>query len=63
MEKETILKLWNNGLSRMNVAKEYMKIHNKKRKQDKEIEKIDIIKSLQIVEPILFEYETERMKG
>lgn len=60
--EEEILKLWKSGLSRIEVAKQYMKIHNDKRKKNKEIERIDIIKSLKIVEPVLFEYETGRMK-
>lgn len=50
------------GLSKMAVTKQFMKEHNKKIKQDKDLKRIDITESLKIVEPILFEYETERMK-
>lgn len=61
-DKILILKLWKMGLSKMAVTKQFMKEHNKKIKQDKDLKRIDITESLKIVEPILFEYETERMK-
>lgn len=44
----------------MQVAKTFMKEHNKKARTNKELKRIDITESLKKVEPILFEYEKER---
>lgn len=61
-DKETILNLWKMGLNKMAVVNQFMKAHNKKAKNDKEVEKITKEQALRYVEPILFEYETSRMK-
>lgn len=61
-EKEEILRLWNMGLNRMQVINEYMREHNRKAKSSRDIDRITKREAMEIVEPILFEYETQRMK-
>ncbi len=61
-DKESILNWWRMGLSKMAVVNQYMKAHNRKAKDDKELKKINKEQALKHVEPILFEYEMARMK-
>lgn len=63
MQDEDLIKLWNKGLTRIAVAKEYMKDNNKKAKEKKDIKRITIQQALQYVEPILFRYRTRQLKG
>lgn len=63
MQDEDLIKLWNMGLTRNAVAKEYMKDNNRKAKEKKEIKRINIQQALQYVEPILFRYRMSQLKG
>lgn len=63
MSDEDLIKLWNMGLTRNAVAKEYMKDNNRKPKEKKEIKRINIQQALQYVEPILFRYRMRQLKG
>lgn len=63
MQDEDLIKLWNMGLTRNAVAKEYMKDNNRKAKEKKEIKRINIQQALQYVEPILFRYRMRQLKG
>lgn len=62
-DEDYILNLWNMGLSRLQVIKEYMKRNNKIAKENKYVDKITMQQAMKYVEPILFRYETNRMKG
>lgn len=62
-DEEIIIKLWNMGLGRIAVATNYMKEHNKNAKGKKEVKRITKEQALKYVEPILFEYETKRLRG
>lgn len=63
MQDEDLIKLWNKGLTKMGVVKEYMKDHNKKAKTNKEIKRINTQQALKHVEPILFKYRMKQLKG
>lgn len=63
MQDEDLIKLWNKGLTKMGVAKEYMKDHNKKAKESKEIKRITMQQAFEYVEPILFRYRIKQLKG
>lgn len=63
MEDDDLIKMWNTGLSRINVAKEYMKDNNRKAKEKKELKRITIQQALEHVEPILFKYRMNQLKG
>lgn len=63
MPDENLIKLWNMGLTKLGVAKEYMKDHNKKAKGNKEMKRITIQQAFEHVEPILFEYRIKQLKG
>ncbi len=63
MQDEDLIKKQNGGLTRLGVAKEYMKDHNKKAKGNKEMKRITIQQALEYVEPILFEYRMRQLKG
>lgn len=63
MQDEDLIKLWNIGLTRIAVAKEYMKDNNRKAKEKKEIKRITMQEALQHVEPILFKYRMRQLKG
>ncbi|MBQ4123588.1 hypothetical protein IJD44_07725 [bacterium] len=62
MEKEDIIREWKKGLKKETVAKEYMKSENKRRKAlgEKQITAHD---ALAHVEPIIFEYQKQVMRG
>ena len=62
-DDDYVLKLWNMGLSVMQVAIEYKKYNNKLAKSFKYRDKINLQQSLQYIEPILFKYEINRMKN
>lgn len=62
MSDETLIKIWNMGLTKLGVAKEYMKDHNKKAKGNKEMKRINIQQALEYVEPILFKYRMRQLK-
>lgn len=63
MSDEDILKLWNMGLSKMQVVKECMKENNRRAKDKKDVGKITLEQVMKHVEPILFRYEINRMKN
>lgn len=63
MSDEDLIKLWNGGLTRIGVAKEYMKNNNRIAKEKKEIKRINTQQALQYVEPILFKYRIRQLKG
>lgn len=63
MSDEDLIKLWNIGLTKLGVAKEYMKKNNKKAKENKDIKRITIQQALEYVEPILFKYRMKQLKG
>lgn len=63
MSDENLIKLWNMGLTKLGVAKEYMKDHNKKAKGNKETKRITVQQALEHVEPILFEYRMRQLRG
>ena len=63
MPDEDLIKLWNIGLTKIGVAKEYMKYHNKKAKGNKEMKRITIQQAFEHVEPILFKYRMSQLKG
>lgn len=56
MTQEEIIKSWRTGVTTIQIAKEYMRLHNKKVKKEERITKIQ---ALAYVEPIIFEYETK----
>lgn len=62
MSDEDLIKMWNKGLTRLAVAKEYMKENNRKAKEKKEIQRITIQQALGHVEPILFRYRVKQLK-
>lgn len=63
MSNEDILRLWNMGLSKMQVVKEYMRQNNKRAKDKKDVDKVTMEQAMKHVEPILFKYEIGRMKN
>lgn len=63
MEDEYLIKIWNMGLTKIGVAKEYMRDNNKKAKTNKEIKRITIQQALEHVEPILYKYRMKQLKG
>lgn len=63
MSDEDLIKMWNRGLTKLGVAKEYMKDHNKKAKQKKNMKRITIRQAFEYVEPILFRYRMKQLKG
>lgn len=63
MSNEDVLRLWNMGLSKMQVVKEYMRENNKRARDKKGVDKITMQQAMEHVEPILFKYETNRMKN
>ena len=63
MSNEDILRLWNMGLSKMQVVKEYMRQNNKRAKDKKDVDKVTMGQAMRHVEPILFKYEIGRMKN
>lgn len=63
MPDENVLKLWNMGLSKMQVVKEYMRENNKRARDKRDIDKITLKQAMEHVEPILFRYEINRMKN
>lgn len=60
--KEDIVREWRRGLKKETIAKQYMESENKrlKRTGEKEITEYD---ALAHVEPIIFEYQKQVMKG
>ena len=63
MSEEELIKSWNMGLTVNQVAKEYMKVHNKEAGKKRDIEKITNKQALEHVEPILFKYRLKQLKG
>lgn len=63
MSDEDIIKWWNLGLCKNAVVNQYMKAHNRKAKNNKEIKRITKEQAMRYVEPILFEYEMQRIKS
>ncbi len=63
MSDEDLIKLWNIGLTKIGVAKEYMKNHNKKARESKEMKRITMQQAFEHVEPILFRYRMKQLKG
>ena len=63
MQDEDLIKLWNKGLTKMGVAKEYMKDNKKKAKESKEKKIITMQQAFEYVEPILFRYRIKQLKG
>ncbi len=63
MSDEDLIKMWNIGLTRLAVAKEYMKDFNKKAKTKTNVKRIDINQALAHVEPILFDYRMKQLKS
>ena len=63
MEDEYLIRIWNMGLTKMGVAKEYMRDNNKKAKTNKEIKRITKQQALEHVEPILYKYRMKQLKG
>lgn len=62
MDNDTLIDMWNAGMTRVQVAKEYMKDNNRKAKKKKEMKRITIQEALQYIEPILFEYRVKQLK-
>lgn len=62
MNKEDIIREWKKGLKKEAVAKEYMESENKRRKKTSE-KKITAHDALAHVEPIIFEYQKQVMRG
>lgn len=62
MSEEDLIKMWNKGLTRLSVAKEYMKENNRRAKEKKEVERITMQEALSYVEPILFKYRLKQLK-
>lgn len=63
MSDEDLIKLWNSGLTKLGVAKEYMKDHNRKSKNQIDIKRISLNEALTYVEPILFKYRMKQLKN
>lgn len=63
MEDEYLIKIWNMGLTKIGVAKEYMKDNNKKARTNKDIKRITEQQALKHVEPILFRYRMKRRES
>ena len=63
MSNEEVIRLWNLGLTKMEVVRLYMDDHNRKAKNLKDMKRITKIQALAHVEPILFDYEVARMRG
>lgn len=62
-EKEELIKSWNKGLTVLQVARQYAKDFNKKSKDEYSKEKMTEKKALEIIEPVLFKYRIEQLKG
>lgn len=66
MDKEDIIKSWKMGLSKFQVAEEYKKKYNKIQKQKKVEDRdkeINSRQALAYVEPILYKYQMNALKG
>lgn len=63
MPVENILKLWNMGLSKMQVVKEYMRENNKRARDKRDVDKITLKQAMEHVEPILLRHEMNKMKN
>ena len=63
MSDEDLIKMWNMGLTKIGVAKEYMKDFNKKAKTKTDVKRININQAMEYVEPILFQYRMKQLRG
>ena len=63
MTSEDIIRSWKTGLSKFQVADEYMREHNRRAKSNKEMKRITKYEALAHVEPIIFDYEVKGMRG
>lgn len=63
MNKQDIIREWRRGLKKESIAKEYAEKENKMRKMHGDKTKMKPIEALAIVEPIMFEYQKQMMKG
>lgn len=61
MTDNTIIDMWKKGATKITIAKEYRRLHNKSIKKDGK--KITEREALAYVEPIIFEYQKKVMKG
>lgn len=61
MEERQVIDLWKKGLTVQQVSQEYMNKYNKNLK--KGIKKIDRIETQKYVEPIIYEYQTNLIRG
>lgn len=61
MSNETIIKKWKMGLTVKQISKEYMRLRNKTLKRDEK--KITALEAQAYIEPIIFKYQTELIKG
>jgi len=58
---EDIIRSWKMGATVEQVAKEYMRRQNKEAERKRE-PKIKILQAMEVVEPIIFRYETKDWK-
>ena len=61
MEERQVIDLWKKGLTVQQVSKEYMNKYNKNLK--KGIKKINRIEAQKYVEPIIYKYQTNLIRG
>lgn len=61
MKERQVIDLWKKGLTVQQVSKEYMNKYNKNLK--KGIKKINRIEAQKYVEPIIYKYQTNLMRG
>ena len=51
------------GLTKLGVAREYMKDHNKRAKNKTDVKRINVNQALAYVEPILFDYRMRQLNS
>ena len=62
MSDEEILKQWNMGLTREQVAKMYMQDNNRLAKLRTNVSKITKVQAMKHVEPILWKYRMQQLE-
>lgn len=63
MSENEIIKSWNMGLNKFQIADEYRNLQNKEASRRGDIERISKQQALAHVEPIIFNYMVKQLKG
>ena len=62
LSEDYVINLWNLGLSRIGVCREFMQRNNHLAKYDSDFKEISFMEAMAYIEPIIFNYEKERMR-